>query len=437
MKARVIVAVAVCSSLVHAAPREGRPSKADGAGERPGAARRDYSIEQAVSDRAQLNTLAFSGLAFVTGDLCSDTFLPPGKVCDFFGFQYMRDIDTGEMGHNTSFLTRIANNLLHVLTDEEKRELLDLAAEQEKPLRELAIKRFPLIKAFRRNLERDLPTGSKGLDKQAVMQYSADLHELSGSLAYRRAEVLGRIVTAFNEEQKAYLARLAFNDSRTWPELPDQLDKRGMSHDVHVAMMTYASELFSWYAGSVEADTYFCPEGHATYFGAFYMKDAPAMGRKGYSISTRLTADSGEAFLAALTDEQRGLITGLPRLNQRELQQIVQTRRAIATQLRQFMRGQTPNRDATLQLCRKYGELDGAISWNCAVRFAQVSKTLTAEQRATFMKLRDRDEYPCRGAYLYSSPIDLPEIPDTDFLFGVPGKPAATSRASGSQRVPR
>lgn len=41
-----------------------------------------YSIEQVVSDRAQLTTIAFAALAYLTGDLCGDTFLPPGKVSD-------------------------------------------------------------------------------------------------------------------------------------------------------------------------------------------------------------------------------------------------------------------------------------------------------------------------------------------------------------------
>ena len=41
-----------------------------------------YSIEQAVSDKAQLHTIAFDGLAFLTGDFGGDTFLPPGKVSD-------------------------------------------------------------------------------------------------------------------------------------------------------------------------------------------------------------------------------------------------------------------------------------------------------------------------------------------------------------------
>ncbi len=45
-----------------------------------------YSIDQAVSDQAQLHTIAFNGLAFITGDFGAATFIPPSKVCDFFGF---------------------------------------------------------------------------------------------------------------------------------------------------------------------------------------------------------------------------------------------------------------------------------------------------------------------------------------------------------------
>ncbi|MCP3891772.1 MAG: hypothetical protein GY702_23320, partial [Desulfobulbaceae bacterium] len=46
---------------------------------KPTGTQRNYSVEQAISDRAQLHTIAFNGLAFFTGDLCSDTFIPPGK----------------------------------------------------------------------------------------------------------------------------------------------------------------------------------------------------------------------------------------------------------------------------------------------------------------------------------------------------------------------
>jgi len=54
-----------------------RPEQSKGGG---------YSIGQAVSDRAQLSTIAFDALAFLTGDFGCNTFLPPGKVADFCGF---------------------------------------------------------------------------------------------------------------------------------------------------------------------------------------------------------------------------------------------------------------------------------------------------------------------------------------------------------------
>jgi hypothetical protein len=379
-------------------------------------------------------TISFDGLAFLTGNLGCCTFLPPGKVSDYFGFQYMRDIDAGRMGHNTEFLTRIAFNVLYALSREQKARLVALGKEQEPSIRELAYKRFPLIKAFHRLLAGDLPKGSKGLDRGAVMKYSADNFEMEGRLAYRRAEVAGDIFRSLGTEQKAYLSKLQFGDSRTWPEVPDEpIDKRSMSHDVHVAVMTYASEMFSWCAGSVEADTYFCPERHGTYFGSFYMKDAPAMGNRNYSINTWLTGDSGERFLAALTPAQRQLIIMLVNLQRKDLYEIVQTRRAISVELRRFLKGTAANKKLVLRLSRRYGELDGEMSYFYATSFAEVNKTLSEEQRAALMKLRNLEDYPCEGAYLYSNPIALPDIPDTDFLFTGPKK-RTTGRDRGAAK---
>ena len=394
-----------------------------------------YSIEQAVSDRAQLNTIAFDGLAFLTGDLGGNTFLPPGKVADFCGFQYMRDVDTNQLGHNTSFVPRAANNLLYVLTDEQKAKLIALAQEQEKLLTAFAHKRFPLVKAFCRQLEGDLPPGTKGLSREAVMKYTADVFEIDGLLSYRRAEVLGGIVRSLTDKQKEYLAKMAFNNSATWPELKDQVDKKSLSKTAHVAVMTYASEMFSWYAGNVEADVYFCPERHATYFGSFYMKDIPAMGNANYSISTSLTGDSGEAFLAALTEPQRKLVTGLVDQQRADLAEIVKTRRAIATELRRFMKEATVAKDKVMALSKRYGELDGEISYFYATAFAQVGKTLTADQKKTLLKLRNLDaKYTCKGAYLFSQAIDMPKIPNTDFLFAAAAatKPAPAAGASSA-----
>jgi len=377
-----------------------------------------YSIEQAVSDRAQLHTIAFDGLAFVTGNFGLDTFLPPGKVSDYFGFQYMRDIDAKEGGHNTSFLTRIAQNMLAVLNNDQKARLLALAKEQQDGIRQFAEKRLPLIKAFRRNLEGDLPAGTKGLNKNAVVKYSANLYELDGLLAFQRAQVMGGIIRSLNDQQRAALAKLKFGDSRTWPDLPEQLDKQSMSHEVNVAMMTYASEMFAWCAGSLEADTYFCPERHGMYFGGFGMKTAPAMGKQNYSISTSLTGDSGEAFLAALNDAQRKYITDLVDLQRQDLAEIVKTRRAIATELRRFQKGESADKNKVLTLSKRYGELDGEMSYLYATAFANVGKTLTAQQKEKLARLRTTNPSDPKGPFLYSTPINTPKIENTDSLFG-------------------
>jgi len=381
-----------------------------------------YSIEQATSDRAQLNTIAFDGLAFLTGGFNEDTFLPPGKISDFFGFQNMRDVDGAAMGHNTDFLTRIANNTLRILNAQQKAQLVELGKVQATQISDLALKRLPLIQAFCRNLAGDFPVGSQSLNRELVMKYTSGIFETSGELAFQRAEVYGKIMSSLTDAQKAEFAKLKFGDSRTWPDVAeaDAFDKRTVSHPVHVAMMTYASEFFSWYAGSVEADTYFCPEGHGTYFGSFYMKDAPAVHQKNYSISTALTGDSGEAFLAALNPAQREQVTSLVELQRKDLQDIVSTRRAVATELRQFMSGGSASKEKVLKLCRHYGELDGELSYHYAIHFAEVNKTLTSEQRAVLKKLRGIEGFSAKSPFVYADPISSPAIPNADFLF-VPG----------------
>jgi len=411
-------------------PAPNQPAKSKESQDRPAQGKGGgYSTEQAISDRAQLNTIAFDGLAFLTGDLGGNTFLPPGKVADFCGFQYMRDVDTNQLGHNTSFVPRAADNMLYVLTDDQKALLIALAKEQEQMLTDFAHKRFPLVKAFYRQLEVDIPEGSTGLNREAVMKYTAEIYAIDGLLSYRRAEVLGGIVRSLTDKQKAYLSKMVFRNSATWPEREGQVDKKSLSHTAHVAVMTYASEMFSWYAGNVEADVYFCPERHATYFGSFFMKDIPAMGDDNYSISTSLTGNSGEAFLATLTEPQRKLVTGLVDQQRQDLEEIVKTRRAIATELRRFMKEPAVDKDKVMALSKRYGELDGKISYYYATAFAEVAQTLSPDQKKTLLKLRNLDaKFTSKGAFLFSQAIAMPQIPNTDFLFAGPtaSKPASS-----------
>ncbi len=374
-----------------------------------------YSIEQSVSDKAQLSTISFSALAFMTGTFGADSFLPPGKVADYFGFQYMRDIDASEAGHNMMFLTNIGNASLAVLDDRQKASLLALAKEQELPYRELAEKRLVAIKAFRDNMEGKAPSGTS-LSSKAVMAWVSDIFAIDGQLALGRATVYGAIARSLSAAQKSSIAKLKFGDSGTWPSLPDQYDKRTMSHGQDVLYMTYASEFFSWYAGSEDADVYFCPERHGTYFGGFYMKDYPAMGKADYFIPTALTGDSGEAFLALLSPAQSERITTILQPLGPILKEILQIRRTISKSFRATMTGTAIDKEEVLRLSRRYGELDGQLAWEEASRFAAVYRTLTAAQKSAMVKLRNQDIFP-KGYYLYADPVEKAVTIDDSALF--------------------
>ncbi len=73
-----------------------------------------------------------------------------------------------------------------------------------------------------------------------------------------------------------------------------------------------------------------------------------------------------------------------------------------------------------ITLAERYGELDGEIVYYYATHFAEVGRSLTDAQREGLWSIRDLEDYPCNGAYLYSENIDMPEIGDTGFLFDQP-----------------
>jgi hypothetical protein len=193
-----------------------------------------------------------------------------------------------------------------------------------------------------------------------------------------------------------------------------------MSHDVHVAVMTYAGDLFAWYMGNLETDVYFCPERQGTYFGGFYMKDAPAMGNPDYTISNRLTGDMGESFVSLLTPQQAQPLYDLVANNAPLLAQIVEVRRAIATELRKYTTGEPVDTSNVLKLCEQYGRLDGDVVYGCATVFAQLGRNMTVDQKARTVALRQQaGNFMPQGAYLYSTPIAMPNVENTDYLFGV------------------
>ena len=373
-----------------------------------------FNITQAMSDGAQSTTLAFSGFGLLTGDLGAQSFFPPGKVADYWGFQFLRDNDVDDMGHNTSFLTRVSSNMLYILNDTQIAELKTLAKSQVANINLYGWKRYPLMKAFRRLTDGDVPSGATGLSLAAIKAASRDLYLLDGQISYERAVVYARLFRSFNAEQKTYIGAMAGKGYKSWPDKAEadvRTKTQGLTNDEVVAMMTYAGDMYSWYAGTVDSDVYFCPERHGTYFGSFYIKDAPAVGHPGYSIDETMTATVG----SALVDSKQGYVSaaGATLMNALVTTQkqnlyanaaanIVLARTKISEALRSLIGSTEPSAAALAQVrstvdsySAMYGELDGENNYNYATTFTKVFRNvggtyLTDAQKASLAAVRKK-----------------------------------------------
>jgi hypothetical protein len=426
-------------------------------------------IAQTLSDGAQRNTIAFDGFGMITGTFEAQTFFPPGKVADYWGFQYLRDNTPDGNGHNTSFLTNCAYNILYTLSTEQFAALKTLATNQVEQINLYGYKRFPLMKAFRRQLEGDIPSGTSSLSLDAVKTVSSDLYKLDGQICFDRAVLYAGIYRTLSTAQKSHLDAMKAGGFDSWTvstemEAAVKTLMRGVTQDVSVALMTYASDLFSWYAGSLDADVYFCPERQGTYYGSFYIKDAPAIGHEGYKIDEALTANAGQYFLDQLaTTNLDSVVTDLVDKQRDNLyagtENIVQIRTDISTLLRSLITVSTPTDTFKAQLLAQvleksgtYGELDGEIVYSYTMAFARVLPAMTNSQRANLAAMRKKimsgiydgapfDFSVCTTPFLYSAVISNvsvldPYISNTDYLFsesddGVFSVSPSTRKVSG------
>ena len=364
-----------------------------------------YNISQCLSDQAQSTTIAFSGFAMMTGNLQAQSFFPPGKVADYFGFQYLRDNDPDSMGHNTDFQTRVSCNVLYLLTDAQLASLKALATSQVSNVNLYAWKRYTLMKAFRRLMDGPLPTGTTGLSLANVTAASRVLYQLDGQISCERAVLYADILRSLSASQKSALGAMVGKGFSAWPSrgMTDvQAKLQGLTNDQCVAVMTYAGDIFAWYAGSTTADVYFCPERHGTYFGGFYVKDGPAVGNPGYSISQTMTGTVGKALcdsslgyisaagaakMNALVSTQRANLYGSSTAS------IVLMRTRVSQALRSLISSTAPTAAAVTQLkatvatlSGTYGDLDGANNYAYATTFWQIYNNIGGTYLSTAQK---------------------------------------------------
>jgi PKD repeat protein len=410
-----------------------------------------YSMALTLSDGAQLTSIAFSGLAMVDGNLWSQSFFPPGTYSDYFGFQFLRDNDPDNQGHNTSFLTRVAYNVIYTLNDSQFAQLVALANTQQSEINNYGYERFALMEAFRRQLTGDIPSGSTGLNHDAVAQASEALYAIDGQIAFEQAGVYASILNSLTSTQLAYVNSMVGKGYNEWPNIPFsavQARLSGLSSDAETAVMTYASSIFSWYAGSLTADSYFCPERHGTYYGSFYLKDYPGMGQPNYNMNEQLTNTAGQALSNSsagyVTAAQAAVMQNVLNLQRNNLYagatNIVQVRTQIATLLLGLLT--SPESGSTIQsqvlaLSQTYGQLDGQNNYYYATTFAQIYGSLTATESTkltgiwnsiligTYADGTPFNDSNCTTPFLYQDVITDPSvlepyIGNTDYLFFEP-----------------
>ncbi|MCP3849567.1 MAG: hypothetical protein GY694_04920 [Gammaproteobacteria bacterium] len=378
-----------------------------------------YSIEQATSDNAQLHTISFAALSFMSSEICEMSFLPPGKHASYFGFQHLRDVVGGAAGHEQNFVPNVANNMLYILSPQQRMILINLAKQQRDKIKQFALKRFPLLIAFERYGNKQLPQGTTRLNKSKIIQHSGDIYALDGELSYERAVGFGKVVSLLTQEQKNYLHQFKNKPYDSWPQRNEQMDKRQFEHSIHVALMTYASELFSWYVGDLKKDVYFTPERTAAYFGAYWTKAAPmkAVRRDNYRISTALTGDSGAKFLQILNRQQKSQITNLIQHQKPFLMKMSSVRELIATEIRKILRGEIANQDTIISLSRKFGELDGEIAYLYAIAYTNIRTSLSQSQLQKAIQIRNIAQYQCKGAFIYAEPSQIPNVENISSFF--------------------
>ncbi len=378
-----------------------------------------YSIEQATSDNAQLHTISFAALSFMSSGICEMSFLPPGKHASYFGFQYLRDVVGGDAGHGQNFVSQVANNLLYILSPQQREILLNLAEQQRMKIDQFALQRFPLLLSFERYAKGQLPQGTTRLNRRKIVQHSGELYALDGELSYERAIAFGRVVNSLTQDQKNYLNEFKNKPFDTWPQRVEQLNKRHFKHPIHVAVMTYASELLSWYIGNLEKDVYFTPERTAAYFGAYWTKAAPmkAVRRGNYQISTKLTGDSGAMFLRMLNRQQQAQITNLVQRQKSFLMEMIGIRKSIATIIRNITRADAAKLETIVSLSRKFGALDGEIAYLYADTYTNIKTSLSQSQLQNATQIRNISQYPCKGAFIYAEPSHIPNVENLTSFF--------------------
>ena len=314
----------------------------------------------------------YDAVTWYTGNLCGDSFLPGGKIADFFGFQYLRDLAPNQTGHSTVFVTYCSKAFLSILNPTQTAILTAYAqnySTYQNLTTQYVMSRFPIYKALRSLLNGDLPSGKSGLNKDALLNYSQYLYKVDANVTLMKAAAFAQIINSLDSSQRKILDGYVSGGFNSWPVNKTNCDSN---------MMGLASEMFAWYAGNSTSDIYFAPERINDYFGAFYFKDGPGYGTKNYSVSTHITGAEGDNFYSYLNSTEQGWYDVIMPDQISYQTKIVDVRSKISTELRKALANQSINQTLILELESQYGAYDGYLTYLYATVLSSIRPKLNS-----------------------------------------------------------
>ena len=126
------------------------------------------------------------------------------------------------MGHNTSFLTRVANNVIYILNDAQFAQLKTLATAQLDADQPLRLQALPADEGLPpRCSTATSPPARPASTSNAVKKASRELYLIDGQISFDRALLYANVLDSLDATQKAYLDAMKGKGWNSWPDVTD------------------------------------------------------------------------------------------------------------------------------------------------------------------------------------------------------------------------
>ncbi|MGL6314235.1 c-type cytochrome [Vibrio sp. WXL103] len=330
---------------------------------------RDITRQQ-VDENALTEAVASRTLSWLTGSSANNDYISVGRMANYFGFVGLRVAS----GHSLS-RSQVAKQTLAVLSDSQRRELVDLVQQQKTPYERVTKSRFAINRALEGLLVGELI--SHGDFVILGEQYGLDEAMLGSTIAQR----LGSITQSLTDQQKKQLntIRTAHLAGRGH-ELSFQEYKLKLSKEDKRELTNLAARLLSWSTGSVEYNDFEVVGKPSQHFGFVSLRIESNHGVKRSQIAKQV--------MELLTDEQLGYLRQSAQNNIKQFDMFMHSRGKLLRELEVALDGGVIDLTKVAELGREVGRIEALMTWEQAQAMLKVRQTLSPSQSSLLLEMR-------------------------------------------------